>query len=310
MEELALGYDTVEHHGWYRNLDPTVEALADRLREGDLVIDYSGGTGILAQRLLARVGDLPVGIINVDSSEKFLRLSLEKLRHDERVAFRHIRFLKEERRIQRLQEVLEPALLERGAEVLVSTNAIHLYYGLEDTLRSWYGALCTDGTVHVQSGNIGVPGRAEGTWIIDETVEAVQQVAKQILAEDDGWSQYRDILDDPERMGAHDTLRRKFFLPVRPLDHYQRALEGAGFRVEDVEHRTFDANVGQWNEFLSVYHEGVLGWIGGCRRIEGEDPTLHEIADRKALLAVSLERLFDGQDSFLAVWTYITCSKQ
>ena len=35
VEEFGLQYDTVENHGWYRNLDLTVEQLARTLREGD-----------------------------------------------------------------------------------------------------------------------------------------------------------------------------------------------------------------------------------------------------------------------------------
>lgn len=309
LEELALGYDTVERHGWYRNLDPTVEDLAERLKDGEILIDYSGGTGILIERFLARIGDRDIGIVNVDSSEKFLRLALEKLKHDERVAFRHIQYLRDEKRIQTLQKVLEGPLLDRGVDMLVSTNAIHLYYGLDDTLASWYKALRPDGLVHVQSGNIGVPDKPDDAWIIDETVEAVQAVARKIVAEDDHWADYRDVLDDEKRMAAHARLRQKFFLPVRPLDHYKQALQRTGFQIERVDHQTFDASVSEWNEFLSVYHEGVLGWIGGCRRIEGQDPSLHAIADRKALLEVAMKKLFEGQESFPALWTYIVARR-
>ena len=51
-EQLALKYDTVENHGWYSNLARTVEQLTDFLEAGNLILDYSGGTGILADRLL------------------------------------------------------------------------------------------------------------------------------------------------------------------------------------------------------------------------------------------------------------------
>ena len=32
-ETLALTYDTVQDHGWYRNLDPTVERLVESSRQ-------------------------------------------------------------------------------------------------------------------------------------------------------------------------------------------------------------------------------------------------------------------------------------
>ena len=157
VEELALKYDTVEDHGWYRNLDRTVAGIADWAQPGHLLVDYSGGTGILASRLLEEAAQRRFGILIVDSSPKFLRLALEKLRRHERVAFRLIRYLKPEKRLQLMQEVLGSTLLERKLDGLVSTNAIHLYYGLENTLRSWAEVLRPGGRVFIQSGNIGLP---------------------------------------------------------------------------------------------------------------------------------------------------------
>ena len=226
-EELALTYDTVREHGWYENLDPTVERLVDELAHGDILLDYSGGTGILAERLLDRLPDVQIGILVVDASPKFLRVALDKLGGDERVAFRLIRYLKDERRLQTVQEAVEAALLERGVDAVSSTNAIHLYSDLEDTLRSWREVLQPGGRVFVQSGNIGVPELPAGSWIIDETVEAINAAAAEIVWTDERYAQYRQGLEDPARRAAYDELRRKFFLPVRPLTHYLSALEEA-----------------------------------------------------------------------------------
>lgn len=303
-ETLALKYDTVQDHGWYRNLDPTVERLAAILRPGDLLLDYSGGTGILAERLLAALPDLELAILIVDASPKFLRVALDKLGGDERLGFRLIRYLDEERRLQTLQEALEPALLERGVDAIASTNAIHLYYDLDDTLASWRRLLRPGGRVHVQSGNIGVLDLPGGAWIIDETVAAINGAAEELVRADVRWAAYRSGLDDPERSARYAALREKFFLPVRPLRHYLQALEGAGFRVLDVEHRPIEASASEWNAFLATYHEGVLGWVGGSERIEGAPPTEEAVADRLELLAASVERVFAGP-TFEAVWTYV-----
>ena len=303
-DTLGLTYDTVRDHGWYRNLDPTIERLVTCLRPGDVLLDYSGGTGILAQRLLAERPATDIGILIVDASPKFLRIALDKLGDDERVAFRLIQYLKDERRLQTVQEAVEAPLLERGFDAVASTNAIHLYYDLEDTLRSWREALRPGGRAFIQSGNIGVAELPPGSWIIDETVDAINAAGAELVRTDDRYAQYRDGLEDPARRAAYDELRRKFFLPVRPLAHYLSALEQAGFRVERVDHVSIAADTAEWTEFLSAYHDGVLGWVGGSERIEGVPPTGEAVADRLRLLRESVDRVFRG-GSFEAVWTYI-----
>lgn len=309
VDELALGYDNVEEHGWYDNLDPTVEDIRDVLEPGDIVLDYSGGTGILVGRLLDAIPQALFGVIDVDASKKFLRLALEKFGKERRVAFRWIRYLKDENRVQTVQEVFEEAMLERGVDILASTNAIHLYYGLEETLASWREIIRPGGHVFVQSGNIGLPTERmpEGAWIIDETVTAIDQAARELVYEETRWAPYRDGLDDVDRMRAYRELREKFFLPIRPLSHYTDALEGSGFIIENITHRTVDAKVEEWYEFLSVYHEGVLGWVGGSERIEGEAPSDAAVEDRLDLLRSAMDRVFEGEDAFEAAWTYLSC---
>jgi hypothetical protein len=154
--------------------------------------------------------------------------------------------------------------------------------------------------VHVQSGNIGVADLAEGAWIIDETVEAISAAAERLVREDDRWAAYRSRSGDPR----YATLRRKFFLPVRPLGHYLEALERAGFTIARVEHRTIEARTADWTAFLATYHEGVLGWVGGSERVEGEAPSEEAVADRLELLGLAVADVFDAA-SFDAVWTYV-----
>lgn len=304
---LARKYDSVEHHGWYRNLEPTIDELRATLRDGDLVCDYSGGTGILADWLLRDRPDLRAGVLIVDSSPKFLRLALEKLRHDERVGFRIIEFLRAERRLQWLDEALGAPLLARKLDALVSTNAIHLYYDLPDTVASWIRALRPGAPVLVQSGNIRNPDAQPGTWIIDETVEAIHDIAVELVHADPAWAGYRADADDAARMARYADLRRKYFLPVRPLDHYLDVFRGAGLAVERVVCLPIEARVFEWFEFLAAYHDGVLGWIGGTEKLEGAPPSAEAVRDRLALMRIALDRLFDRRDAFRASWTYITC---
>lgn len=308
VEDLAKGYDTVERHGWYANLDPTVTELADLVGSGDVVVDYSGGTGILIDRVLAALGDRPVGFINVDSSPKFLRLALEKLGGEPRVAFRLIRFLRETGKLELLHEVLGPLAAGR-VDAICSTNAIHLYYDLEETLASWARVLRPGGTALVQSGNIRRADPKGGRWIIDETVDAIHAAAMEIVRREAAWAQYRAVLDDPASMAGHEQVRRKYFLPVRPVGHYRRALEGAGLRVQRVEHRPIEARVEDWYDFLAVYHEGVLGWVGGTAKVEGRPAGPDAVADRLRLMRQAMDEVFGGRDTFQAEWTYLTCEK-
>ncbi len=306
VEQLALKYDTVEDHGWYRNLDRTVHDLDAWLHEDHVLLDYSGGTGILAARLLEEISERGFGVLIVDSSPKFLRLAVEKLGRHERVAFRLMRYLKPEKRLQSVQEVLEPPILDRGVDAVVSTNAIHLYYNLSDTLRSWRLILRPHGRVFIQSGNIGLSDIPAGSWIIDETVEAIHREAKQIVRTDSDLAAYREVLDDATRMAAHDAVRRKFFLPVRPLEHYLSELDAAGLRTLETVQVPIEAHVDQWYEFLSAYHEGVLGWVGGSRRVEKQEPSETALGHRLELIGRAMERIFEGRQSFQAIWTYIT----
>ncbi len=306
VEALALNYDTVENHGWYSNLDHTVEQVGEYARRGDVLIDYSGGTGILAKRLLDRLGPKSVGIVIVDSSPKFLRLALEKFRDDGRMAFRRIRFIKEERRLEHVDEVLGDAMLERGVDGLISTNAIHLYFDLPETVRAWRNVLRPSGRVFIQSGNIRNPEMPDDEWIIDETVEVIHQETMAIVREEDRYGDYRAFLDDEAHMASHDELRRKYFLAVRPLEHYLGILRKEGFDVTSVHRRRIPARVDEWYEFLSVYHEGVLGWVGGAEKVVGSAASEAVVADRLRLMREAMDRMFGGRDEFGASWTYVT----
>jgi len=309
VDTFGLRYDTVEQHGWYRNLDPTVEDLARHLDEGQILVDYSGGTGILLDRLILRIFDRQVGMLIADSSPKFLRVGLDKFGGDERVAFRLLRWLKEENRLQLLEEVLGPELVARGVDALASTNAIHLYLDLPQTLASWARTLKPGGRVFVQSGNIRNPSARPSEWILDETVWTIHEVATGLVRNDPRYAAYRPVLDDESRMRAHLAYRDRVFLPVRPLDYYVRGLEAAGFTIESVTARTIDASVDDWFQFLSAYHEAVLGWVGGSTKVDGRPADAAAARDRLALIRHAMDTLFGGRPAFRCCWTYINCVK-
>jgi ubiquinone/menaquinone biosynthesis C-methylase UbiE len=306
VDTFGLQYDTVEHHGWYRNLDPTVDQLAGTLRDGDVLIDYSGGTGILLNRLLLRIFDRQIGMMIVDSSPKFLRVALEHFRSDDRVAFRRLRYLKDEHRLQLLDEVLDHGL---QADVIVSTNAIHLYYDLEETLGAWHRVLKPGGRVVINSGNVRNPQARANEWILDETVYVIHEVATGIVRSDPRWEKYRPALEDEERLARHLEFRDRVFIPPRPLEYYLDALRAAAFEIEEVDDRTIEADVDDWYELMSTYHDAVLPWVGGSEKVDGVPPTPEALEDRLTLIRQSLDTIFGGRKTFLACWTYIEASK-
>lgn len=271
-ETTGLAYDHVHAQVWYRSLDLTVEDLARTLEDGDLLLDYSGGTGTLLDRLRLRILDRRVGVVIVDPSARFLRIAREKYRGDPTVA---------------LRQTLDDSL---GLEVdaLACTNAIHLYPDLPATLGSWTRALRPGGGVFVNFGNL------------DETVPAIADLAEGLVRSDPRYIHYRDAVG---AAAAHAEYRNRVFAPARPLDAYLGALDEAGFEVLDVREETIEARVSEWVEFLSASHFAVLGWVGG------PEPTPGALRDRLHLIRQATETLFGGRPSFSASWTYITARK-
>jgi SAM-dependent methyltransferase len=269
--------------------------LAQDLREGQTLIDHSGGTGILLDRLRLQIGDRRIGMVIVDSSPKFLRIALDRFRSDERGAFRRLCYLKEERRLQYVDEVLPPGFT---ADALVSTNAIHLYDELENTLRAWTRVLRPGATARINSRNIRNPRAGENEWIIDDTVYLVHEAASRIVRADERYAPYRAVLDDEERLRAYLDYRDRVFLAPRPLEYYVDVLRAAGFEIAEVTERTIEAEVEEWYEFLAAYADAVLGWVGGAEKVDGEGATNEAAGDRLRLLRDSLAAVSGGSPTF------------
>ena len=196
----------------------------------------------------------------------------------------------------KLDEVIDLAAAGRPFDAITSTNAIHLYYGLVSTLASWHRVLRPGGRVYVQSGNIRDPGAAPGSWIIDETVEHIHRAAVSIVHEDSQYADLRAVLDDDDYMQKHEALRQKYFLPVRPLETYTTAMEDAGFELVDVQRRSIEARVDEWHSFLAVYHEGVLGWLGGAEKITGAKAPDAVVERRRTLMRRAMDKIFSKRE--------------
>jgi SAM-dependent methyltransferase len=309
LSEAGLAYDHVDKHGWYSNLDRSVQQLADHLRDGDVLVDYSGGTGILLDRLRLRIFDRAVGTIVVDASAKFLRVAQNKYDDDPLFAARLLHFDKQQRRLETLDDALGPELLQRGVDAIAAVNAIHLYPDLDEVASSWVRALKPGGRVFINSGNLRNPNARPGEWILDETVWVINDLAESLVRSDPAYAQYRAVLDDSERLAEHHAHRDRVFMQPRPLAYYTDALTRNGLTVTDVSQATIIADVYEWFELMKAYHEAVLGWVGGTKRIEGEQPSEEAVKDRLTIMSHAIDTIFGGRETFTACWTYITAEK-
>jgi SAM-dependent methyltransferase len=309
VHESGVAYDNVDDHGWYSNLNRLVDSLAAHLKGGELLMDYSGGTGILLDRLRLRIFDRQVGVLIVDAGAKFLRVAHHKYHEDPLVAMRLLRFIREEKRLQSLDEVLEPEIYERGVDTIAVANAIHLYPNLAEVARAWNAVLRPGGSVFICSGNLRNPRAAPGEWILDETVWVINDIAEGLVRSDPKYAKYRPVLDDPARMQAHAKTRDRVFLKPRTLEEYTRTLTAAGLTVTEIGEETIVADVDEWFQFLAAYHDAVLGWVGGTRKLDGADPAPDAVQDRLAIMREAMDVIFGGRQAFNACWTYITCTK-
>jgi hypothetical protein len=111
-----------------------------------------------------------------------------------------------------------------------------------------------------------------------------------------------------ERLKAHHAHRDRVFMHPRPLEHYTAALERNGLTVTDVSQTTIVANVTEWFELMTAYHEAVLGWVGGTKRVEGAEPSEEAVRDRMRIMRHAIDTIFGRRESFNACWTYITAT--
>jgi ubiquinone/menaquinone biosynthesis C-methylase UbiE len=302
VDPRGRNYDAMGSHLWYRNLDFTLAKVAEHVSADDIVIDYSGGTGLFADRLLPLVPN--AGVLIVDASQAFLRTAIEKLGVDPRVAFRLLRYIDQSRRLQRLDEVLGSELNDRVAAV-VSTNAVHLYDNLPATFAAWHRVIRPGGKVFVQSAEIDDPAAPSDRWLITQFVDRMQAKAREIVLRDERYATYRPVLRQPERLATYDRLAAKIFRPVRPLQEYLDALQTAGFTINDVSTVKVPVGVTEWYDATICYPD-LFAWMGGNEAIDGRPPSADALADRIGLMKRAVEEMFGEAETFDAFWTHIT----
>ena len=79
-------------------------------------------------------------------------------------------------------------------------------------------------------------------------------------------------------------------------------MQGAGLRIEKVDRVVIEARTSKRLEFLTVYHDAILGWVGGDVNVDGGAPTAVAGGDRVLLRATAIPNVFDGTDRSDTVW--------
>lgn len=301
ITEFALGYDEVKHHSWYDNLDYIIQLASQKFTDDDLIMDYSCGTGIVGERINEK--GLNPKILMLDASLKYLRLAYEKFYNNENYFFRLLNFKKG----------LESSLVENFSKKLngiICTNAVHLYPNVEETFLNWYNLLEENGTLIINSGNIlNKKMQSDESILIDETVNDIFRLSYQIVESNSKYYKYSPKVNDSYWNKKYVELKDKYFLPIKDIEYYTNKLTEIGFVIDEVKVIDIQANVDEWYDFLKVYDDGILGWIGGVEKVTGDIPTLEDIQNRLDIMKEALDIIFNGEKSFKASWNYIICKK-
>lgn len=301
ITEFALGYDSVKNHSWYDNLNYLMNVSKELFTDNSLIMDYSCGTGIYSERL--NFYECNPNIIMMDASLKYLRLSYEKFKNNPKYFFR----------LLDLKKGIEESLvdnLEGKLDGIVSTNAIHLYPTIDETIKSWNALLKKGGKLLINSGNIDNPKMKTPTsFLIDQTVNQIFNLSIDIVKNNNAYTQYRSKISDNVYFEKYIQLKDRYFLPIRNIDYYTDSLYKNGFIIKEIKTIDIKANVKEWFDFLNVYDEGILGWIGGVQKVTGEIANLTDIQNRLDIMEEALNVIFNNQKDFNASWNYIICEK-
>jgi ubiquinone/menaquinone biosynthesis C-methylase UbiE len=301
ITEFALGYDEVKHHDWYNNLDYLVKLSNDFFSNNSLIMDYSCGTGIFCERL--KQSGLNPSLLMVDASLKYLRLAYEKFKEEQSYSFRLLDLKK------KINDSIVDDLNQK-LDGIICANAIHLYPTIDETIIGWNNLLKKGGKLLINSGNIDNPRMKTPTSVlIDQTVNDIFKLSFDIVKNNKSYHQYLSKLSDVAYLEKYAKLKDKYFLPIRNIDYYIDSLYRNGFVVNEIKTIDVKSNIKEWFDFLKVYDEGILGWIGGVHKVSGDLSNLTDIQNRLDIMEEAINIIFNNNNSFTASWNYIICEK-
>ena len=263
IDAFGAAYDSVDHHGWYRNLDPTVEELSHLLADGDVLIDYSGGTGILARPAEA-----------ADVRHPGRRRHRRQLAEVPAGRAREVPRRSEGRpAAAALPEGREaPPAARRGARARAARAGRR-----RDRVDQRHPPLPRPGR-HGQRRGCGCCGPA-ATSSSTRATSATRgpAAASGSSTRRCGWSASSPrVWCAPTRRTpptAPISTTRSACAPTPPTatacscspgrsTSTSRRSSSAGLKVESVREASIEAGVQDWYELLVAYHDAVLGWVG------------------------------------------------
>ncbi len=264
---------------YIRILEEMVHLALPKIKEGDLIVDFGGGTGASALSLLKHV-KFPIELLIVDNSPAWLGKAHEVVANKEFVKC----LLLEKRNGHHL--TLVESIGEERADHVISWNTVHLIEDIEYTFEGIYDALKEDGVFSFESGNIIDKNSPKGALMVDSTVKRVHDIALDLIRNNPNFSEYEKDID--ERIKREETQRKFVFPDPRPAEFYLDTLKKIGFEYDKPQFKLFKVQYSDWLNFLRVkrLQAGILPEIGGHR------PTPKEENDRDILITKAANQLF------------------
>lgn len=308
IDESALRYDKHENNVFGATWDPVIAQVLSVLNENTIMVDYSCGTGQFTERILRHFNG-SIRILNVDVSPRYMRIAVDRFRDDRRVALRLLGKDRNGGKLERLDTVAKEIIEEPGVDVLTATNAIHLYPDLQATLESWYRVLRPGGLVIFTTGDMISSSGASSSWSLHDAVGTVNDLAKEVIEKEPMFKKYLTKIGDSDILEKYSALRKRVYPSPKSIDLYLKLLSDVGIPAQYHFERTINVSIEDMIDALAPYHDIVLGWVGGSKKVEGYSPTPESVHDRLFLIRYCVEKLYASREYYQFGWKYFTCKK-
>ena len=299
-------HNAVVNTSWHKeNVKELINLIQEKIKPHDRIVDFGAGTGSSAMYLLKYLKPTSK-LLLVDNSPSWLTKAYNLLHLNKRVQF----FLLEKKGDDYM--TLDELIGKTTASHIVSANTIHLIPNIEKVFRDIYSVLKNNGTFTFQSGNIIQPNKENGILTIDDSINAVHDIALEIIRTNRAFRKYKKGLD---RRIEEQNHQRKFVFPApRPVKFYLDALKSVGFKNESITRKRIKVKYKDWLNFLKVrrLQAGILPEVGGKDASEIEEKDRDTIITQASLMLfkrLKVKNPLSNARSFTAEWIYVYAEK-